>query len=50
MKTQKEENNSFKRIPLDASFEGLNRLIVLVFNDINNELKERVIENISYQE
>ena len=37
METQKAENNNFKRIPLDASFEGVNRLIVLVFNDVNND-------------
>ena len=29
--------NNLKRFPLDASFQGVNRLFVLAFNDVNND-------------
>ena len=31
------DNNNFTRIPLDASFQGINRLFLLAFNDANND-------------
>ena len=62
MKRRELDNNSTLRILLDATFEAVKRLFVLVFNNttandddnlINNliiELKETVTENIFSQE
>ena len=35
--TQDADANNPKRFPLDASFQGVNRLFALVFNDDNND-------------
>ena len=35
--TQEADSNNPKRFPLDASFQGINRLSVLAFNDVNND-------------
>ena len=54
IETKKADNkNNLKKFPLNASFQGVNRLFVLAFNNSNNDitkLKETVIENISYHE
>ena len=36
IETQELDNNNLKRFPFDASFQGVNRLLVLVFDDTNN--------------
>ena len=36
IKTKEADANNLKIFPLDASFQGVNRLFVLGFNDINN--------------
>ena len=38
IETQEADNNNLKRIPLDASFLRVNRLFVLAFNDVNNDV------------
>ena len=35
--TQEADANNFKRFPLDASFQGDNRLFVLAFNNVDND-------------
>ena len=62
IETKVADNNNVTRFPLDASFQGVNRLFVLAFNNTTrnvagnpikntaNRVKETVIENISYQE
>ena len=62
IETKTADDNNVTRFPLDASFQGVNRLfllllrillllILLVMNFMMlKELKETVIENISYQE
>ena len=35
--TQEADDNNLKRFPLDASFQGVNRLFVLAFNNTNND-------------
>ena len=56
------DNNNLKRFPLDASFQGVRRLVFLAFNDTNVnddnnpinklpiKLKETIIGNIFFQE
>ena len=49
----KAADNNFKKFPLDASFQGVNRLFFLLLTIqtmMLTRLKETVIENISYQE
>ena len=36
METQQLDNNNLKRIPLHSSFQGVNRLFVLAFDNTNN--------------
>ena len=36
IETKEADANNFKRFPLDASFQGVNRLFVLAFNNTNN--------------
>ena len=52
-KSKTADDNNVTRSPLDASFQGLNRLFVLAFDNNENgdkKLKETVIKNISHQE
>ena len=37
IKTKEADANNLKRFPLDASFQGVNRLFVLAFNDVIND-------------
>ena len=37
IETKEEDANNLKRFSLDASFQGVNRLSVLAFNDVNND-------------
>ena len=37
IETKEAVANNLKRFPLDASFQGVNRLFVLAFNDVNND-------------
>ena len=51
--TQEADANNPKRFPLDASFQGVNRLFVLAFyntNNSDNKLKVTVLESIPFQE
>ena len=53
IETKAADNNNFRRFPLDASFQGVNRLFFLLLTIqtmMLARLKETVIENISYQE
>ena len=53
IETKTADDNIVTRFPLDASFQRVNRLFILVFENIKiviKKLKETVIENISYQE
>ena len=50
--TQEADADNPKRFPLDASFQGVNRLFVLAFDiliKVITRLKERVLENISFK-
>ena len=38
--TKDADNNNVTRFPLDASFQGVNRLFVLAFNNVNNDAIE----------
>ena len=38
--TQAQNDNNFKRILLDNSFQGVNRLFVMVFNDIEGNVNQ----------
>ena len=40
VETKDADNNSVTRFPLDASFQRVNRLFVLAFNNINNDANE----------
>ena len=40
IETKAADNNNVTRFPLDASFQGVNRLFVLAFNNINNDANE----------
>ena len=40
IETKDADNNNITRFPLDASFQGVNRLFVLAFNNINNDTNE----------
>ena len=40
LETKTADNNNVTRYPLDASFQGVNRLFVLAFNDPNNGAKK----------
>ena len=40
VETKDADNNNVTRFPLDASFQGVNRLFVLDFNNIDNEANE----------
>ena len=46
------DNNNVTRFPLDASFQGANRLFILAFDNTENGVNkvERDTENISNQE
>ena len=37
IETKTTDNNNVTRLPLDASFQNVNRLFVLAFNDANND-------------
>ena len=37
IETKEVDANNLKRFPLDASFQGINRLFVLAFNNTNND-------------
>ena len=37
IETKTADNNNVTRFPLDASFQGINRLFVFVFNYVNND-------------
>ena len=37
IETKTADNNNVRRFPLDSSFQGVNRLFVLAFNDANND-------------
>ena len=37
IETKEADANNLERFPLDASFQGVNRLFVLAFNDVNND-------------
>ena len=53
IETKEAVSNNLKRFPLDASFQGINRLFVLALDNTNSgaiELKETVIESIFSQE
>ena len=53
IETQELDNNNLKRIPLDSSFQGVNRLFVRALDNTEvgtNRVEEIVIENTSYQE
>ena len=52
IETKDTDANNLKRFPLDASFQGVNCLFLLLTIQIMvlTELKETVIENIFYQE
>ena len=53
IETKAADNNNVTRFSLDASFQGLNRLLFLLLTILKmviKKLKETVIENISYQE
>ena len=62
IETQTADNNNVTRFQLDASFQGVNRLFVLAFNNTTEdvasnpitilliEFKETVTENTSYHE
>ena len=53
IETKETDANNLKKFPLDASFQGVNKLFVLAFDNTNNgdnRLKETVIENIFFQE
>ena len=62
IETKTADNNNVTRFQLDASFQGVNRLFVLAFNNTTEdvasnpitilliEFKETVIENTSYHE
>ena len=34
------DNNNLKRFPIDASFQSVNRLFVLLFNNTNNDVNK----------
>ena len=40
IETKDADNNNVTRFPLDASFQGVNRLFVLAFNNVNNDAIE----------
>ena len=40
IETKEADTNNCKRFPLDSSFQVVNRLFVLVFNDVNNDAKK----------
>ena len=40
IETRAGDNNNVTRFPLDASFQGVNRLFVLAFNNIDNDANE----------
>ena len=51
IETQEADVDNLKRFPLDASFQGVNRLFVLAVDNTNNgpnKLKETVVQNISF--
>ena len=53
IETQELDNNNLKRIPLDSSFQGVNRLFVRALDNTEggtNRVEEIVLENTSYQE
>ena len=50
IKTKTADNNNVTRFPLDASFQGVNRLFVLAFHNGVNRVERDIHENISYQE
>ena len=53
IETHELDNNNLKRIPLDSSFQGLNRflfLLLTVLRMMQINLKEIVIKNVFYQE
>ena len=53
IETQELDNNNLKRIPLDSSFQGVNRLFVRALDNTEggtNRVEEIIIENTSYQE
>ena len=37
IETKESDANNLERFPLDASFQGVNRLFILAFNDVNND-------------
>ena len=37
IETKTADNNNVARFPLDASFQGVNRLFLLAFNNVNND-------------
>ena len=37
IETKEADADNLKRVSLDASFQGVNRLFILVFNDVNND-------------
>ena len=37
IETKEADGNNLKRFPLDASFQDVNRLFILAFNDVNND-------------
>ena len=37
IETKESDANNLKKFPLDASFQGVNRLFILAFNDVNND-------------
>ena len=37
IETKEADSNNLKRFSLDASFQGVNRLFALAFNDVNND-------------
>ena len=42
--TRNSDENNLRRIPLDASFQGVRRLFILAFNNTDNDAK-KVEEN-----
>ena len=53
IETQEANANNLKRFPIDASFQGVNRLFVLAFNNANddaNQVERTIIEKNFFQE
>ena len=53
IETKEADANNLERFPLDSSFQGVNRLFVLAFNNTNNDankVKRDSIENTFFQE